>query len=251
MKKEEARKILFSMRNPENEAIINNVLGKIDMMPEDVFECKCKDMAETEIREYIKKQINIRTTNEDSNHININKFFEYGIAGNCVHLHLPGDFHEMFEKLGKIKASAIIARYLIDAITRINNQKNMGDSKLENCSSIYMISPIFYSPTFYPKALRSKKVRDNVKIETPIFKLFKLMGLETKTYIKEDLQNPKFVENNEEAKLAVKNFGTKMDVGTASLSFKKLNSKRFQTRLNKISEMLEKIGEPIKQEMQL
>ena len=52
----------------------------------------------------------------------INEFFEYGINGECLHFHLPGDFHDMFQNLGKVKASSIIVKNLIDAANKINNQ---------------------------------------------------------------------------------------------------------------------------------
>lgn len=245
MNKNDVKKLLFSIRTSENTAEVNNILGKIDMMTDEEIENKTKNFSKEQIEQFFKSKIENRN---NSHFTKVNDFFEYGISGGCVHLHLPGDFHSMFEKLGKVKASAAIAKNLIDAATKINNQRNSGDSKLANCTSLYMISPIFYSPTFYPKILRNKDVRDNKKIETPIFKIFKLMGLETNTYTREELQNSDFVQNNKEAKLAAKNFGTNKDVGAAILSFEKFNSKKFQTRLKKINSILEKISEQSKEE---
>lgn len=245
MNKNDVKKLLFSIRTLENQAEVNNMLGKIDMMTDEEIENKTKNFSKEQLEQFFKSKIENRT---NSYFTKVNDFFEYGISGECVHLHLPGDFHKMFEKLGKVKASATIAKNLIDAATKINNQRNSGDSRLANCTSLYMISPIFYSPTFYPKILRNKDVRDNKKIETPIFKIFKLMGLETNTYTREELQNSEFVQNNKEAKLAAKNFGTNKDVGAAILSFEKFNSKKFQTRLKKINSILEKISEQSKEE---
>lgn len=245
MNKNDVKKLLFSIRTSENTAEVNNILGKIDMMTDEEIENKTKNFSKEQIEQFFKSKIENRN---NSHFTKVNDFFEYGISGGCVHLHLPGDFHSMFEKLGKVKASAAIAKNLIDAATKINNQRNSGDSKLANCTSLYMISPIFYSPTFYPKILRNKDVRDNKKIETPIFKIFKLMGLETNTYTREELQNSEFVQNNKEAKLAAKNFGTNKDVGAAILSFEKFNSKKFQTRLKKINSILGKISEKSKEE---
>lgn len=245
MNKNDVKKLLFSIRTSENTAEVNNILGKIDMMTDEEIENKTKNFSKEQLEQFFKSKIENRT---NSYFTKVNDFFEYGISGGCVHLHLPGDFHKMFEKLGKVKASATIAKNLIDAATKINNQRNSGDSRLANCTSLYMISPIFYSPTFYPKILRNKDVRDNKKIETPIFKIFKLMGLETNTYTREELQNSEFVQNNKEAKLAAKNFGTNKDVGAAILSFEKFNSKKFQTRLKKINLILEKISEQSKEE---
>lgn len=245
MNKNDVKKLLFSIRTSENTAEVNNILGKIDMMTDEEIENKTKNFSKEQLEQFFKSKIENRN---NSHFTKVNDFFEYGISGGCVHLHLPGDFHSMFEKLGKVKASAAIAKNLIDAATKINNQRNSGDSRLANCTSLYMISPIFYSPTFYPKILRNKDIRDNKKIETPIFKIFKLMGLETNTYTREELQNSEFVQNNKEAKLAAKNFGTNKDVGAAILSFEKFNSKKFQTRLKKINLILEKISEQSKEE---
>lgn len=180
--------------------------------------------------------------------IKINDFFEYGIDGDCVTFHLPGDFHDMFENLGKVKASAIIAKELIDAVTRINNQRNMGDSKLKKCSCIYMISPIFYAPSFYPKELRYETIRDTIKIETPIFKFFNIMGIKTATYTRQELQNNDFVKNNKEAQTAVKHFGTNKDVGAAILTFEELNSKEFQIKLKIANKSLQMISRKNKEE---
>lgn len=247
MNKKEVKKILFSIRTSENEAIVNNILGEIDMMTEEKVEAKTKNVSEIKVKQYFEMKIE-KKQNVTSHFIKVNDFFEYGINGGVVHLHLPGDFHRMFKENGKLKASAIIAKNLIDAATRINNQRNMGDSRLEKCTSMYMVSPIFYSPTFYPKVLRDRKLRDNIKVETPIFKIFKLMGLETTTYTREELQNSDFIQNNKEAERAVKNFGTNRDVGVAMLSFDKFNSKKFQTRLKRFNKILEKISMPVKEE---
>jgi len=74
-----------------------------------------------------------------------------------------------------------------------------------------MISPIFYSPTFYPNSLRSKIVREHINVETPIFKIFRILGLKTASYTKEQLQDTEFVNNNSEAQLAIKHFGNEKE----------------------------------------
>lgn len=259
MNKKEVKGILFSIRTPENEAVVNYVLGEIDMKTDEEVEEIVKklliefNMEKGQEIEAIERFIEKKKEKESQNRSEfpfkkINEFFEYGINGDCVHFHLPGDFHSMFQKYGIVKASAEIAKKLIDAANRINNQRKMGDQRLEKCSSMYMISPIFYSPTFYPKVLRDKNIRANIKIETPIFKIFKLMGLETATYTREELQNDDFVKNNKEAALAVKNFGNNRDVGAAILSFEKFNSKKFQARLKKVNLILEKISNQKREE---
>ena len=207
MNKKEAKQILFSIRNSENEAIVNNSLGIIDTKSDEQIETMVNriliefNMEKGEEIEAIKQYIEIEKEKQNRRvepfkKIDGNKFFEYGINGDCVHFHLPGDFHSMFKKLGIVKAGAVIAQSLIDAASKINNQRKMGDQNLKKCTSMYMMSPIFYAPTFYPEFLRNRNIRDNVKIETPIFKIFKLMGLKTDTYTAEELKNKDFVRNN-------------------------------------------------------
>ncbi len=255
MNKKEAKQIIFSIRNSENEAIVNNLLGIIDTKSDKQIEAMVNKIRivfnkeKGEEIEAIKQYIEMEK--EKQNRRNepfkkINDFFEYGINGDCVHFHLPGDFHSMFKKLGIVKAGAVIAQSLIDAASKINNQRNMGDQNLKKCTSMYMMSPIFYAPTFYPESLRN--IRDKVKIETPIFKIFKLMGLKTATYTAEELKDTDFVKNNKEAKNAVKNYGTDKDVGTAIISFEKFNSEKFQRRLKRLDKFLDKISPKIREE---
>jgi len=161
MNKKEVKQILFSIRirTPENEAIINNLLGEIDMKTDEAIEDTVNklliefNMEKGREIEAIEQFVERKKEEEKQNgrefpFKRINEFFEYGINGKTVHFHLPGDFHKMFGEFGKVKASAAIGKSLIDAANRINNQRKMGDSRLTNCSSMHMISPIFYSPTF-------------------------------------------------------------------------------------------------------
>lgn len=244
MNKKEVKNILLSLtstsNNEEKQKIIF-LLGKLDGMSDEEVEKITNNFDEVKLKEFLKEKISIHSS-RTSYFIKANNLFEYGINGDCVHLHLPGDFHNMFKELGTIKSTAIIAKSLINAVENINTRRNIGDPNLSNCSSIYMISPIFYSPTFYPSTLRSKIIRDHINIETPIFKIFKMLGIETHSYMKEQLQKSDFVNNNPEAQLAIKHFGNEKDVGVASLTFEKFNSKNFQNKLKKLSSFLEKIS---------
>ena len=241
MNKKDIKKILLSLDNNDNTQAVIFLLGKLDMMSDEEIENKTKNFDKSQSEEYIKEKISAHSS-RTSAFIKVNDFFEYGINGETVHLHLPGDFHNLFKNLGTIKASALIARSLIDATEKINEKKENGDKNLSKCSSIFMISPIFYSPTFYPNVLRTKIVRDHINIETPIFKIFKILGLKTTSYTKEQLQNSNFLNSNPEAQLAIKHFGNEKDVGAASLSFEKYNSEKFQRKLKKLSSFLEKIS---------
>lgn len=243
MNKMEIKELLDSLKyeKPEKLDEINYLIKKLEGKSEK--EVENLKYSKEELKELFLNMLE-REKNESSKNSSVNKLFEYGISGDCVHLHLPGDFHKMFQKFGKIKASAEIGKYLIDAVNKINNYREMGDAELKKCSSIYMISPIFYAPTFYPNLLRNGLVRGNIKTETPIFKLFRLMGLETRTYLKEDLYKPK----NDEAKLAVKHFGSEKDIGAVSLSFEKLNSGKFKRKLSLVSNFLDRISKEIEKD---
>lgn len=248
MKKKDVKKILFTLRTIENEQIVNRILGEIDMIPEKEFDDKLKNASEEQIKEYFEKKIEKKKNRRVFPFIEINDFFEYGINDDCVTFHLPGDFHDMFQKLGTLKASATICKSLIDAAIKINNKKNTGDLELEKCSYMYMISPIFYAPSFYPRELRNNTIRDYIKIETPIFKLFNLMGLETTTYTRQELRNYDIVKNNTEAQVAIKHYGTDKDVGSAKISFEKFNSKEYQRKLKRVNKILEIISRPSREE---
>ena len=243
MNKKVVKKILLSMQTFENSEAINYYLGKVDLMSDTKIENITKTFTEEQLKEYINQKISARLTRDVSNFKKANSFFEYGISGDCIHLHLPGDFHHMFNTLGKTKASATIAKSLIDAVKKINTQRENGETSLKDCSKIYMLSPIFYSPTFYPSFLRYKLVRYSINFETPIFKLFRLMGLKTNTYTCEQLQDLEFLNNVPEAQNAVKHFGKTKDIGSVSLDFETFNSKKFQKKLKKVSCFLDRLLE--------
>ncbi|MGM9970001.1 MAG: hypothetical protein ACI35S_06365 [Anaeroplasma sp.] len=231
----------------EKVTVVTKYLKSLDSKSEKEIEKSTEGFTEEHLRQFINIKIEKALTRTESHAFTkVNEFYEYGISGETLHLHLPGDFHEMFKEKGKVKGSAILLKELIDAVDKINEQKNIGNINLKECKQIYMISPIFYAPIFYPKKLREPIVRSIVKPETPIFKLFRAMGMETKTFTKEDLRNSKFLEENSSARLAVKNFGINKDVGEVSLSFEKLNSRKFQRNLQRVDKILNKIINPNK-----
>lgn len=250
MNRKELKNILNSMENNQNRDAIIMLLGKIDMLPDEKIEDITKQYNSKQIKEIIKGKIEETQSaqNISSDKTKVNDFIEYGISENCVHLHLPGDFHAMFKKMGNVKASATIGNYLVDAINKINQKRNDGEKMLEQCFGIYMISPIFYAPAFYPRKLREN---NKIKIKPPILKLFELMGAETHGYTTEELNREGFLETNSEAALAGKIFGKNKDIGTASISFDKINSRKFQRKLNKVSKFLDKFTEPVREDIQL
>lgn len=169
----------------------------------------------------------------------LNSYFEYGINGETVHIHLPKDLHQEFNELGKRKAIAQVGIYLIDAINKINAKRELGDQELAYCKTIYMISPIFYSGGFYPKKLR-KRYTNEISIESPVLKVLEMLGIETRTITARDLQNRNKTPDDSEVQLAYKHFGDKKDIGSASLSFEELNSKEWQRKLRVFDKICKK-----------
>lgn len=140
-------------------------------------------------------------------HIKINDMISYGYAGNCVHLHMPIDLHEMIATKGISKTIGTVNLYLIDAIDKIAEMKNSGKKELKDKSSIYMISPILF--------FKELKLLEN-------------LGFETKIYKKTELSNEDFIRNDKEAQLAKKIFGINQNVGTAKITFEKLSTKKYK-----------------------
>ena len=96
MKKSEIKNILFSMRTTENEEIINNLLGKIDLLSEEKLHNILVQVEDNEesIKKYLQEKINSMQGQHET-HTRINKMFSYGISGSTIHLHMPVDLHEM------------------------------------------------------------------------------------------------------------------------------------------------------------
>jgi len=122
MNKKDVKKILLLLTNTatnEEKKKIIFLLGNVDGMSDKEIEKITNNFDEVKLLEYLKEKISTHSS-RTSSFIKANDFFEYGITGETVHLHLPGDFHNMFKELGTLKSSAIIARFLIDAVEKIN-----------------------------------------------------------------------------------------------------------------------------------
>lgn len=200
------------MRNKENEEIINNLLGKIDMLDDSLLQSAIKQVGETEeaIRSFFQKKIEERQNSNLENHKTINSMFSYGITGNCIHLHLPTDLHNMLADNGISRTIDTVNLYLLDAIEKIRKLKNDGYYKFQEKDSIYMISPILLGREL---------------------KFLKGLDFETKVYRKKELSNEDFVQENPEAMLAIHIFGTDKNVGTAKIGFEVLQSEEWQEKM--------------------
>lgn len=209
MKKQDIKNILMSMRTTDNEREVKNLLGKIDMMEEkDILEAS-KKVGDTEesVRSFFEQVI--LKNKEKQEHIPINDIFTYGITDNCIHLHLPGDLHQMIATKGFRKTLDIVNLQLLDAIDKIRALKKDSFYRFQGKDSIYMISPILLK--------RELKFLDD-------------MDFTTQTYSKKELNDDKFVSEHPEASLATNIFGKDKSVGSASITFDIMETKEWQER---------------------
>ena len=222
MKKSEIKNILFSMRNADNEDIINNLLGKMDLLSEDKLQSMLEQIGDTEedIRKYLQEKIESIQEQHES-HTPINEMFSYGVSGNSIHLHMPVDLHEMFSKIGILKTIDTVNLYLLDAIDKIRKMQADGFYKFVGKDNIYMISPILFKKEL---------------------KFLSTLDFKTKTYKKKELQDEQFVAEHPESQLAIQIFGNNRDVGTASIGLDVINSKEWQEKKSNQVKIFQKSG---------
>ena len=213
MKKSEVKNILFSMRTADNEEMINNLLGKIDLLSEEKFQIILTQIGDNEenVRKFLQEKINLKHEQHEP-HTPINNMFSYGISGNTIHLHMPVDLHEMFAKIGISKTINTVNLYLLDAVERIRQMQADGFYKFIDKKNIYMISPILNK--------RELEFLNTLDFKTQILK-------------KKELQDKKFVSEHSEAQLAIKIFGNNKDVGTAIIGLDIINSKEWEEKKSK------------------
>ena len=211
MKKREIKNILMSMRTQENDSIINNVLGKIDLMDEKSLQIALEKFGNNEegVRKFFEGKLSEKHYNQSEEKYPINDMFTYGISENCIHLHLPGDLHQMIYERGISGTMNTVNLQLLDAIDKIKQLKDNGFYRFKEKNSIYMISPILIG--------REMKFLDS-------------MGFQTQSYRKKNLSDDKFIEEHPEAELVTHIFGKDKNVGIASISFETLSSKEWQDK---------------------
>ena len=242
MERQEVIEILtFLFQENQDSTMIQKMIHSAKTISDEELKRKTMGFTRTSLINYIRGKVQAERQHEDisGQRINVNDYFDYGISGDTVHIHLPKDLHEEFQQLGKKKAIAQIGLYLIDAVNRINCDRNQNRNDLEKCRLLYMISPIFYSGGFYPSPLR-KKMTNEISIESPILWILKRFGLEVKTISEQDLHDKEKIANDPEVQLALKNFGDKKDVGVARITFDELNSKKWQKKLIRVEKLLRK-----------
>lgn len=221
MNKNDIKRILMSMRTAQNENQVNNLLGKIDLLPEEKLQTMIAQIGDNEesIKKYLEGKLKNQNNHEHEEHTPINKMFTYGLSGSCIHLHMPVDLHEMMSKKGIKKTVDTVNLYLLDAIERIRKLQNDGFYRFDGKDSIYMISPILVG--------REMKFLED-------------LDFETHSYRKKELQSEEFVAEHPEAQLAVHIFGRNSNVGTAKIGLDVINSQEWQDKRNK---KVEEFGE--------
>lgn len=222
MTKQDIKNILMSMRTQENNSIINNLLGKIDLMDEKSIQIALDKVGNNEegVRKFFENKLSERHHNQSQEKYPINDMFTYGISGNCIHLHLPGDLHQMISERGISGTIDTVNLQLLDAIDKIRQLRDDGFYRFKEKDSIYMISPILIG--------KEMKFLDS-------------MDFQTRSYKKKDLNDDKFIAKHPEAELATHIFGKDNNVGTASISFEILSSKEWQNkRKQKVQEFAKK-----------
>ena len=211
MNKIEVEDILISMKTHDNEETINKLLNKVKTIDEVSLQKAIMQAGGTKeaITRFFESKISEKQNNTVQKHILINEFFSYGIASNCVHLHLPTDLHSMIANQGISRTIDTVNMYLLDAIDKIKELKENGYDEFQGKDSIYMISPILLGREL---------------------KFLKELDFETRTYNKQEPNNEDFLIDSPEAKLATQIFGKDKNVGTAQISFDFISSKEWQTK---------------------
>lgn len=220
MNKKEVKNILISLRTHENDSIVNNLLGKMDLMDEKTINSYIEQIGDKEnIIKYFEETINKEQKSLENKHQPINEMFTYGIAGNCIHLHLPGDLNEMIKEKGILATIDNVNLQLIDALDKIRQLKENRFYKFNDKNSIFMISPVLIGK-----------------------ELEFLEGLDFKTqlFTAKQLKNHDFVKENKDARLGIEIFGDTKNIGTASIDIDRLSTQEWQNKKNeKVKEFKE------------
>lgn len=209
MTKDEIKMLLMTLKTDENEMQFNNILSKIEGLSDKVVE----EMAtqEGDVETFLKNKLQ----EENTKKYYINDMFYYNISGDCVHIHLiQKDLHHLLKR-GTDYMQKVFNIHILDAVDSLWELKETGFEKFSEVSKVYMISPIFNTPTF-------QKCN-----EMQFFNDFLFL---THTYTPKQLNDDDYVEQCFEASLARKLFGSKKNVSSAIIDFKTISSDEWQLK---------------------
>ena len=226
MTKKEVKEILLSLKTQENERLVNNLLGKIDMLDEKSMQLALDKVGNNKngVKKFFEDKLNKRY-NDSEEKYPINDLFTYGVTENCIHLHLPVDLHNMLKEKGIFATIDTINLNLLDAIDKIKQLKDNGFYRFIDKNTIYMISPI----------LKEREMQ-----------FLQSLNFQTHLYKKQALNDEHFIESNPEAKLAINIFGKDKSIGTASISFETISSSEWQDKKTRIINELTQKGITLK-----
>ena len=220
MTKTNIKEIIMSMRTSdnENEKIVNNLLGQIDLLTNEKITSIVSQIGDSEesiknyIQNYIQTKLEKQQEHHHAEHTPINEMFTYEIrrSRSTISLHMPFDLRKMISENGIPTTRDTVNLHLLDAIERIRKLQKQGDPKFIGKENIYMISPLLVG---------SSEMR-----------FLNGLGFETQTYTRKQLQNDKFVSEHPEAELAIKVFGKQNAVGTAIIGLDVINSAEWQKK---------------------
>lgn len=214
--------LLMSMRNEENAAAVNNLLGTIDMKSEEEVQKLIKEHGGTEdaVRNVLENTIAKKMRTTEEKHQPINDMITYGITGGTLHLHLPGNLEGVMRERGLTGTMDLVNAKLLDALGRIGKMKEANDPRTKGVDQVFMISPIL------------------IKRELAFLEQF---DFQTRLVTKKQLKDPKFVAEHPETELAIRIFGTDRNVGFAKLPIEMLQDRNWQEKKKaKIKEFKDK-----------
>jgi len=140
IKKEDAIKILISLRNEQNQTKIDKYIEKVSCMDELSWEKFIEESSINTIEDLIKKAREL--TEENDEMIELNDLVKYGFKRTTIHIHVvPSDVHNMLSREGL----KIAKQKLIDALEKIQ-QLLKENEKLKDVENVYAVSSILRKP---------------------------------------------------------------------------------------------------------
>ena len=225
LSKEKIKVILMTLKTEANEEYIKILSEKIDKLDDKKIETILKDVGYTEeaVKKVLEEKINkMLNQTRMEKHLPLNKLFTYGITGSTIHLHLPGNLFKITGEKSPSKAQDKVNLYLIDALEKIKEMKQNGDSRIKGVKNIYMIS-------------RLLSREDERKL------LFDL-GFDTKIHTSDDLKNKEYIEKNPESRLAIHLFGDIKSVGSAIMPLDKVYEKDWEVKKEEVKKNIKSTG---------
>lgn len=146
MEKNSIKKLLISMRTPDNEEKIIHLLKSLDQISDEELHLKFEKMnlSDDNIKKYLENLIKKSEDQEEKseNFINVNDWFCYGRTGDTVHMHLiPKDLRDIKKELGDEAFYCMFKEQLEDFLSKMQFIILEDDS----IKTLFAVSPIFYN----------------------------------------------------------------------------------------------------------